>query len=422
MKLFDIDSWQEIWSTISRNKLRSFLTGFGVFWGLLMTILLIGGGNALEGGMRAQFSGFASNSCFFWTELTSEPYKGYRKGRSWTMNSRDIQLIRQKAQSVEYISPVLFGNSGDKNVVNGAKSGSYGTRGIYPDHFLIEQQHIIKGRLFNELDIENSRKVCVIGKVVYETLFAKDEDPIGKYIRVNGIYFQVAGVIRPKSPNISIGGNVEETVFLPFTTMQRAFNQGDKIYFMACTAKPGYPASLVQEEVKNIVKDAHDISPKDEKAMGSFNIEKEFLMFDNLFLGIGLLVMFVGGGALMSGIIGISNIMLVTVRERTREIGVRRALGAKPILIVLQILSESFLLTLIAGFSGFMVGVAILEIIYQAMVSMGPDGGMVVFAPFVPFGKAMGAMAVLVVSGILAGLMPAMRALKVKAIDAIRDE
>lgn len=418
--MFDLDNWQEIWATITRNKLRSFLTGFGVFWGIFMLIILIGVGNGFQGGIMKNVNGFASNSCFFWTDVTSEPYKGFRKGRFWSMNRKDVTLIRQKAQSVEYISPVLFGNSGDKNVVRGPKSGSYGTRGVYPDHFKIEQQHVLQGRLFNEIDISETRKVCVIGREVYETLFQPGENPQGQYIRVNGIYFQVIGVIRPKS-NMSIGGDVESSVFIPFTTMQQAFNQGDKVYFMACTAKPGYPASIVQEEVTNIIKTAHDISPTDEKAVGSFNIEKQFQIFNNLFIGIDVLIWIVGLGALMSGIIGISNIMLVTVRERTREIGVRRAIGAKPIIIVKQILSESFVLTAIAGFLGFLVGVLILEAIHSAMTgSMDEDTFMI--PPFVSFDTALIAMIILIISGICAGFMPAMRALRIKAIDAIRDE
>lgn len=419
--MFNLDSWQEIWVTITRNKLRSFLTGFGVFWGIFMLVLLIGIGNSLQGSISQNFEGFASNSCFFFTERTSEAYKGYRKGRWWSMNVRDVKLIRQKAQSVEYMSPVLFIGGGDRNVVRGQKSGSYGVRGIYPDHFKIEGMHILSGRLFNELDIDQSRKVCVIGKEVYETLFQPGEVADGQFIRVNGIYFQVIGVIRPKS-KISIGGNVEESIFLPFSTTQRTFNQGQNIYFMACTAKPGYPASMVEQEVKAIVKEAHDIAPTDDKAMGSFNVEKQFMMFENLFKGIDILIWVVGIGALLSGIIGISNIMLVTVRERTREIGVRRAIGAKPISIMIQIMSESFVLTAIAGMSGLLIGVGLLEIIGKVITMMMGAGGNVVIPPFMSFSTGMIALGILTLSGILAGLMPAMRALKIKAIDAIREE
>lgn len=419
--MFDLDNWQEIWVTITRNKLRSFLTGFGVFWGIFMLILLIGAGNSLQGGILSNFEGFASNSCFFWTGRTSEAYKGFRKGRWWSMDLKDVHLIRQKAKSVEYLSPVLFISGGEKNAVRGHKSGTYDVRGIYPDHFKIEGMHILSGRLFNELDIEDSRKVCVIGREVYETLFQPGEVAEGQYLRVNGIYFQVIGVVRPKS-KASIGGDVESSIFLPFSTTQRAFNQGKNIYFMACTAKPGYPADQVEQEVKSIIKAAHDISPTDEKAMGSVNIEKQFKIFQNLFLGIDFLIWIVGLGALFSGIIGISNIMLVTVKERTKEIGVRRAIGAKPISIMLQILSESFVLTAIAGLLGFLSGVGILEIVYRVMIdSMGGEGSIFI-PPYVSFWTAIVALLIIIFSGVLAGLMPAMRALKIKAIDAIREE
>lgn len=418
--MFDIDSWQEIWMTISRNKLRSILTGFGVFWGIFMLVSLIGVGNGLGQGMYQNVSGFASNSSFYWSNSTSEAYKGYRKGRSWSMNNRDIQLIQEKAKTVEFISPMLFGWSGEKNVVRGQKSGSFGTRGIYPAYFQVEMQYILAGRAFNVLDTEQRKKVCIIGKVVYETLFNKGEDAIGQYIRLNGLYFQVVGVISPKS-QIPITGNVEETVFVPFETMQTAFNQGDVIHLLSCTTKSGYPVSVTEEEVKNIIRTAHSISPTDQKAVRSENIEKVFQMFQGLFLGIDILIWIVGLGALLSGIIGISNIMMVTVRERTREIGVRRALGAKPMTIMVQILSESFVLTGIAGFLGFFAGIALLEGVNYYFNEFFLESR--IFVPlFVTFKVAIVAMLILIVSGVMAGILPAMRALQIKAIDAIRDE
>lgn len=418
--MFDLDNWQEIWSTITRNKTRSFFTGFGVFWGIFMLVVLIGVGNSLQGGFAKNLDGFASNSCFFHENLTSEAYKGFRKGRRWNMNNRDVVLIQEKAKALEYISPMLFGGGGAKNVVKDNRSGSYGTRGVYPAHFKIEQQTVLDGRLFNDIDTKNYRKVCIIGTEVRATLFKDLDNVIGQYIRVNGIYFQVIGVISPKS-SASIGGDVQSTVFLPFTTMQRTFNQGDVIHFLACTAKPGYPAAVLENEVKSILKQAHSISPTDEKAVRSFNIEEQFKIFNMLFTGVDILIWFVGLGALFSGIIGISNIMLVTVKERTREIGVRRALGAKPITIIIQIMSESFLLTTIAGFLGFVFGIAMLELATQILFAEVEEIGIMI-APFVTLGTSMMAMLVLVVAALIAGLMPALRALQVKAIDAIRDE
>ncbi|MDH6355596.1 putative ABC transport system permease protein [Dysgonomonas sp. PH5-45] len=415
-----LDKWQEILETLNRNKLRSFFTGFGVFWGIFMLIILLGLGSSFEGGALKSIDGFATNSCFFWTGRTSKPYKGFGTGRFWTMNNKDITQIKQKASALEYISPILFVNSFNKNVVNGQKTSTSDIRGVYPEHFDIERQDVLFGRLFNDRDDKTERKSCIIGKKVYETLFSETEDPIGKYIRVNGIYLQVVGVIRPKS-HASISGDVENSVFIPFSTTQRLFGIGDVIYFIACTAKPGYDCATLEEQVTNILKANHDIAPDDTKGVGSVNVEKQFLTFSNFFLGVEALVWIVGIGSLLSGIIGIMNIMLVTVRERTREIGVRRALGASPRNILTQIMSESLLLTALAGFSGLFCGMILLEIV-RAIMTMGPPEDSFFVPPFISISKAIIALSILCASGLLAGLLPAYRALQIKAIDAIRDE
>ncbi|GHU60715.1 ABC transporter ATP-binding protein [Bacteroidia bacterium] len=335
------------------------------------------------------------------------------------MNSKDLVLIREKAKSVEYISPMLFG---DGVSVRGNKKGDYSACGVYPAQFEMQKMTTPYGRLINDIDIEQRRKVCVIGKQVYETLFSIGENPVGQSIRVGGLYYQVVGVAQAVSPNMSIGSYPPETVYIPFTTMQQTTSRGDDIWFMGCTAKAGFPAAVVEEEVKQLIKANHDISPTDAKAVGSFNIEEEFQMINNLFLGISVLVWVVGMGALMSGVIGISNIMLVTVRERMREIGVRRAIGASPFAILSQIVSESLVLTTIAGLAGFLVGVLVLTVM-QTIIEAAPSGeGSLVIIPFVSFNLALVAMAILIVSGLIAGAMPALKALSIKAIDAIRDE
>lgn len=417
--MFDIDKWQEIWHTVAANKMRSIMTGFGVFWGIFILVILIGMGNSLEGGILKNVEGFAPNSCFFFTNQTSEPYKGFRKGRNWNMNNKDIEIIKQRSKLLQHLSPMLFGGSSAKNVVIGRKSTSAQVVGVYPSHFQIQTQTVLAGRLFNDLDTKDDRKVALIGKKVCEELFGNVNDAVGQYIRVNGIYFQVIGVIRPKS-RAQIGSDAESSVYIPFTTMQKAFNQGDIIHFMGATVKPGYPASALEDEIKTILKSNHDIAPNDEKAIRSFNIEKEFEMFNILFMGIGALMWVVGLGSLFSGIVGVSNIMLVTVRERTREIGVRRALGAKPITILIQIMSESFILTFIAGFAGLVLGLSILELISAGIRSATEE--VLFIPPFISFWTALASMIILVCSGLFAGFIPALRALKIKAIDAIRDE
>ncbi|MCD8186421.1 MAG: ABC transporter permease, partial [Rikenellaceae bacterium] len=360
------------------------------------------------------------NSCGFYASRTSEAYKGFRKGRRWRMNSRDLVLIRQRAESVEHISPMLYGSRSENNTVRGMKSGTYSNMGVMTDFFKVSRMELIHGREINEMDVENRRKVCVLGREVYETLFEKDEDPLGQYIRLNGMFFQVVGVIRPLS-EINVSSYPPRTVYIPFTTMQHTFMRGDYFWELVCTARKGYSASIVEEEVKSILRTAHDISPTDRTAVGSYNLEKEFLKFQGLFTGIDLLILFVGLGALLSGVIGISNIMLVTVRERMREIGVRRALGAKPYQILRQIMSESLLLTTLAGLLGFLAAVGILALVQSAMEINSEEGFSVFGPPLISFDLALGAMGILILSGAVAGLMPTLKALQIKAIDAIRD-
>lgn len=418
--MFDIDRWQEIWITITRNKMRSVLTCFGVFWGIFMLVLLLGSGKGMQDGIFKNVNGFATNSCFFYTERTGEPYKGYKKGRYWSMRNRDITTIKEKVQGIKYISPMHWGNQGSNNVVRGQKAGSYGVRGVYPDYFNIETQHIYYGRLFNEIDMKEKRKVCLIGTRVHEVLFNPGEDPTGQYIRANGIYYQVIGVIKAK-PRASIGGRTEESVMIPFTTLQQITNNGDKFWFLCITGEDGYSCDKIMEDVKTILKSQNEISPTDPQAVGSFSIAKQAETFDMLFTGIDILVWLVGMGTLLAGIIGVSNIMMVTVKERTKEIGVRRALGAKPANIISQVMSESLLLTALAGLLGLSVGVFLLDVVNRVLESSGNDATF--FSnPEININTAVAATVILLISGLMAGLIPAWRAMQIKAIDAIREE
>ena len=246
MFMFDIDRWVEIWVTITRNKTRSLLTGFGVFWGILMLVILLGSGNGFKNGVLKNVDGFSTNSAFFFSERTGEPYKGYKKGRYWQMRNRDLETIRQRVKGVRYLSPMIMQWGGQNNVVRGQKAGTYNVRGVYSEYFNIETQHILAGRLLNEIDMIEKRKVCLIGNIVREVLFAPDEDPIGQYIRVNGIYYQVVGVIKPK-PRAQIGGRTEESVMIPFKTLQQASNQGDKFWFLCATADDGTTIATVAD-------------------------------------------------------------------------------------------------------------------------------------------------------------------------------
>lgn len=415
--MFDLDRWQEIWITITHNKSRSVLTAFGVFWGMLMLVLMVGAGNALEKGMSSQIEGFATNSCFFASERTTLPYKGFRKGRRWDMTNSDIPVIREKVKELQYISPVLFGGGTDKNVVRGEKNGSYQVKGCYPEYDLIEKSKMLYGRYVNDIDIAEKRKVCVVGERIYEVLFQKGEDPTGKQIRVNGIYFQVIGVARSTS-GVSIGGQTAETVVLPFSTMQQAFNHGNIIHFLAATAKEGVPVKVIQNKILEVLKQQHQIAPDDKEAVFNMNIEEQFKMFNYLGIGIASLIWIVGLGTIFAGAIGVSNIMLVTVRERTREIGIRRALGATPNNIIGQILSESIVLTVLAGITGIVVGVGLL----RATGIILSQGDQFFKDPQISFGMAVASLLILLVIGTFAGYIPAQRAMMIKPVEAIGEE
>jgi putative ABC transport system permease protein len=420
LNIFDIDLWYEIWVTITRNKVRSLLTGFGVFWGILMLVIMLGSGTALETGVLRNAEGFATNTAFFFTDRTGKPFRGFRKGRRWDMHNSDIEVIRKTVPSAKYISPMLFGGSAEGNVVYGERAGAYNVRGVSPDYAKVERQRYLFGRFINNVDMLHRRKVCVIGTRVYEEFFKKGENPVGRQIRVKGIYFQIVGVTEGVS-GVRIGGRSSETVSIPFTTFQQAYNQGDVVHFLVVTAKDGVSIERMEQDVKAVLRAQNKIALDDEQATGSFNVARTFKMFSSLFTGVRLLVWFVGIGTLLAGVVGVSNIMLVTVRERTREIGVRRALGAKPLKIVMQIMAESLLLTSLAGLMGLSAGVGLLDVV-NTFLSANPDPDTLFVNPHIDFSAAIKASAVLLLSGMMAGVIPTWRALKVKAIDAIREE
>ena len=415
--MFDLDRWYEIWITITHNKSRSFLTAFGVFWGMFMLVVMVGAGNGLSTGINSQIEGLASNSVFFNANKTSLPYKGFQKGRSWNMLNSDIPIIEDRVAELEYLSPMLFSGGNTDNVVRNEKYGSYMVKGTYPVYDKIDRSIMEYGRYINDIDIKERRKVCILGTRIYEVLFNVGENPVGQQVKVNGIYFTVIGVAR-KTSNASIGGDPEETVILPFTTMQQAFNQGNVIHFLAATAKPGVKVRVIQNKIVETLKEIHQIAPEDKDAVFNMNIEEQFNMFNNLGVGIALLIWIVGLGTLFAGAVGVSNIMLVTVRERTKEIGIRRALGATPTDIIGQILSESVVLTLLAGVGGIVVGVGVLaaaDIVLKQSDQFFKD-------PQISFMVGVLALFVLVIIGTLAGFIPAQRAMMIKPIEAISEE
>ena len=416
--IIDLDRWEEIMMTITRNKTRSILTAFGVFWGIFMLIVLIGGGNGMRVLIGRSFSSFATNSCFVSSHPTSEAYKGFRKGRYWSLNVKDVDILRSNIPEIAYIVPMRFSRRWDNNVLYEDKFFTGGVKGVMKDYQNIEHQSLVYGRFLNDIDVNEQRKVCVIGIRIYETLFNKGEDPTGKYIRVDGVYYQVIGVVETIDSDINIGGNAEETVILPFTTMQNTYQTGNTVHLIAMTGKPGVKIQTIEDQAERIVKQNHMIAPNDAQAVLLVNAEKLYKLYENLFIGIDLLIWIVGLGTLLAGVIGVSNIMMITVRERTGEIGVRRAIGARPLDIMGQIISESMVLTGLAGMLGISFAVYVLE-----LMNVGVTSAKGYYAGFeISFWTVVGATLILLLLGSLAGLAPAFRAMNIKPIDAIREE
>lgn len=422
--MFEIDRWKEIISALKKNRMRSFLTAFGVFWGIFMLIIMAGAGKGLENGITQGVGQIATNSFFMWTNRTSEPYKGLRRGRFWNFENEDVEFIRNHVKEADIVSPRLFaGGGGGNNTVRDDRAASFYIKGDYPEWNNIDPADVIKGRWLNNVDILQRRKVCVVGEKVIESLFYKNEEPIGEYIRVNGVYYQIVGVIKPVS-NINMNGRSEESIFMPFSTMQVAYNYGNQVHVMGITAKPGYSAAEVEDKVIALLKERHKIAPTDVQAVAHINLEKQFKQFSSLFTGIQILTWIVGIGTLLAGVIGVSNIMLVIIKERTQEIGVMRAIGATPRKVIGQIILESVFLTTLAGYIGLFLGILLLEGFNYVLEMAAASGSSEVFIknPEINLNVAIACLLVLIVSGAIAGYIPARKAVSIKPIDALRAE
>ena len=406
----DLDSYREVLDTLTRNKSRSFLTGFGVFWGVFMLVALIGGGAGLKEMLQQNFAGFATNSAMVWAQPTSKAYKGFRKGRYWYMDQKDIDRIRRAVPELDVVTPLLFSNGG--TAYYGDRKATIGVSGAMPEYARINEPKMYYGRYIDKADIRDHRKVCVIQKKTYKELFPGGGDPCGKRIRIDNIYYQIIGVDYQMSSESGTG------VTLPLTFMQQAYNRGNAVDMIAVTGRPGVVMSSLTSRIRETIARAHYVDPTDEQGAMVFNTEVLFQLLDNLFKGVNFLIWLVGLGTLLAGAIGVSNIMMVTVRERTTEIGIRRAIGATPRNILSQIISESIVLTLIAGMSGILFAVLILQMLELANTE---DG--ILAAHFqVGFWTAIMAAVAIATMGVLAGLAPAARAMAIKPVDAMRDE
>ncbi len=419
--MFNKDRWNEILEALTANKFRTFLTAFGVFWGITILVLLLALTNGLKNGVVAGFSNFATNSMFTWTQRTSIPYKGLPKGRRFNYKLDDVEAIKAKFPELKYVSPrnSLGGYRGGNNVTRGTKIGAFQIYGDYPEFINQLPMDILQGRFISYSDINTKRKVCVIGIDVVAGLYDKGEDVMGSYIKINGVNFMVVGTF--KNPN-SQGDKEEEanTIYIPFTTFSQAFNYGDNVSWMAITAHDDFGITEIKESVFSFLKTRHRVHPSDERAYGHRDISEQFAKITGLFSILTVVGYFVGALILLSGIIGISNIMLIVVKERTKEIGVRRALGATPWNIKAQILQESLILTIVSGMAGVAFAGGVIWLMNYILASNGPVEN---FAnPSVGMQVIFTALTILVVSGLLAGLIPANSATKMKPVDALRIE
>lgn len=422
--MFNRDKWNEIIEALSANPFRTLITAFGVFWGIFILVILLSASQGLQNGIKRQMGGLSTNTMFMWTGATSKPYKGLPQGRYYNFKNSDIDAIKREVDGLLYVSPrnQLGGFRGSNNVVRGTKTGAYNVFGDYPEFIQQQPMDLLQGRFINYGDIEKKRKVTVIGEGVIRELYAPGEEVLGSYIKIQGVNFMVVGVFR----NISnMGGDAEENqkqLFIPFTTFQQAFNYGDIVGWMTITAQDDKPITELKEQVFNLLKNRHTIDPTDERAIGHFDLYQEFKKINGLFWILKAVSYLVGGLILFSGIIGIVNIMLIIVKERTQEIGIRRALGATPAVIIKQILTESVVLSLVAGMAGIVFAALVLGLVNLGLENVPNANEIPIVNPSVSLAVVVIALLILVFAGLLAGLIPAITAIKVKPIDALRTE
>lgn len=417
--IFERDSWQEIFATMKKNKLRTFLTAFGVFWGIFMLVIMLGSGSGLRHGVLKEFQGSATNSFFVWAQTTTKAYKGMKPGRDYNFKNADTKVLEQ-LEELDVVSPQnqLGGYNGGNNVTRGVKTGNFQVMGEFPSITMVENMRLREGRFINPIDITEKRKVCVIGPRVAEVLFTTAEKVVGDYIKINGVNFRVIGILIPQGSGQQYREQ-EQKIHIPFSTFQNAFNYGDIVGWFSITSKKEVPASVAEEKVIKLLKERHKISPEDKQGVGHWNTEVQFNKMNGLFKGIEWLVWFVGAGTLAAGVIGVSNIMLIVVRERTKEIGVKRALGATPFHVTAQIMIESLFLTSVSGLLGLLAGMGCIRLI-NGLIEDDPTS--MFQNPTVDLYVVLGALTILLVSGALAGLIPARKANAISPVEALRYE
>lgn len=412
--MFDIDKWQEILYTIWKNKLRTLLTAFSVFWGIFMFIFMMGVGDGFENGVKGLFGSWSTNSCFVWGSRTTEPYQGLQAGRFIRFYNDDVDFIRQHVPEIDIAAPHI--GRGGRSVVYQEETGAYEIQGEIPEFMRIKPMNMQTGRYINQLDLKEKRKVAVLGQRVVEELFDGKNDIIGEYITIDGIFYKVVGTYKSYETDDD-GIQDEQAIVIPITTMQQTFGRGNRIDRFMFMAKPGYQVSVIEEKVVALLKQRHKVSPKDRRGIGSSNLEEEFQNVQAMLTSINVLILFVGVCTIIAGVIGVSNIMLIVVKERTKEIGLRKAMGATPLSIISLIVQESIFITTVAGYFGLLIGVGLIGIIQATGAS-----GEFFANPQIDFAVAAWATLFLIVAGGVAGLFPAFSAARISPVEALRDE
>jgi putative ABC transport system permease protein len=419
--MFDLDKWEEIWQTVKKHKLRTFLTSFGVFWGIFMLVVLLGAGRGLHNGVTQNFD-IAKNALFVWTESTTIPYAGFQAGRYLQLTNDDYDALKQ-LKEVEVICPRIRVSSGfggsQVNMEYDNRSVSYNLMGDHSEYLKVQPLWITEGRFINPIDIRDRRKVAVLGRRVKDDLF-QEKEAIGEYIKINGIPFKVVGVFDSRASGEEARNDVQ-IVHIPYTTAQQTFNRGNRISWFAFIPAVGVSGLQAEEAVKDLFRNRHKVAPDDRAAFGSANVEEEYKQLQGLFTGIAAFSWLVAIGTILAGMIGVGNIMLIIVKERTKEIGIRKSLGARPWSIISMIVTEAMVISGLSGYFGLVVGVGVLEGIAYAIENLGLENEFFT-NPEIDFSAAFGAIAVLLVSGVIAGLIPGIKAAHVDPVVALRDE
>jgi len=409
--LFDKDTWQEIYSSIRKNKMRTGITIIGVMWGIFLLVVLLGAAKGVENKFNSLFGDFATNSVFVWAQQTSKPFKGFQEGKSISLKLSDVEKIKNEIKEVDLIAPR---SQGSGLVVRKFMSGNFTISGDFPVLDKIQNKNLIYGRFINNNDIIEKKKVCVIEEEVYKQLFEKDEYPIGELVSINSINYKIVGLFKA-SQTIRLGDNIH----IPFSTFQQVYNRGDNINWMIITGYPNGDIAQIEKDSQLLLKNIHKVHPEDKRAFGGINLGEMFKKTTGFLTGMQFLTWFVGIATLIAGVFAIGNILLITVKERTKEIGVRRALGAKPWEVKRQIILESVFLTSIAGALGIIFGGLILMLID---VTLGKGEESALLNPTIDIPVVLTAAITLAVLGTLIGLIPAHTAVSIRPIEALREE